>query len=1389
LAKPICQGQLYNPQVRKVSIKEGLSDRFVNHVYQDARGFVWLGCNYGLNRYDGNEIKIYTKENHQLRSNRMIGVFPLNDSVMILNHQIQLDVEKGCYQTQFSLFNPIKEKALPFEVLFEPIKDINVDNIQFIGDGILIDFDNQVYGMVESNNRIRLIKKGKLPGPIKNAHKSTQLAGRWWVMCRDSISQKGIIYCLDKNGISKGSPVLESLENPMQVYVGLYEDSLGNFYYSGKFDKDEVHEGDFEFFKCDKSGNSTVFSLNSEGKALNYQQDNDARLIFLEALGICVVPIDQRFDIFDWEGNLIAQTDVLMPNLDILSTTVDDHNRIWVLGADGAYVVALQAELFKKHLSSSQVDPYSTPGDQGFAMRAITEDAEGALWFCVENKEPLWKINHEGKAVTVASFTEAQKDFFLDGKFTANFAIQKDKKGQLWMTDDHYSLFRMDPKTEELERFTYPECKNGTYTAYNSGRPFANRCILLDDNADKVWVGHISGLSVLDKKKSYLEEYKVPGLEGIREVSWFHQNEMGIWIAAATGLYLLKPETGAIEHFHAKGDSLHYLPHSAFVHIYEDSAGTFWMASNQGGGLLRWNPTTKVFKKYTVNEGLSHNVIYAVYEDNYGDLWMSSNAGIMRFNKERETVDVYLPKDGIPHIEFNTMSHFQAKDGRIVFGGLNGAVEFHPKDFHSEEDAHQAQLQIVKYSVLDRVSGNYIDATSSLVLRPSIHLSGNFQSFILEFALLDYLAPEQNSYAYKIEGMDAAWHYINGNNIRIGNLPYGSYTLKVKGRGIGGQWSKNELHIPLQVPMPFYKSLWFIFLMILVGVLIIGSYVRWRIQRLQEAKDNLEEEVKKRTKKIAQQAEELKALDRVKSRFFANVSHELRTPLTLILGPLRRLLGKKELNYEIASPQLQVMERNSEQLLGLVEEILDLSKLEASKLEMNETVVSFHAYISRIFYSFEASAAYKKIQLELKNEASVQLYLLLDENKVEKIFNNLLSNAMKFTPVNGKIYLSVVELEDSLQIRVKDTGEGIHEADLPNIFDRFYQSKQEGKKAQGGTGIGLALAKELTTLIGGDLSVESTFGEGATFYFKLPKKTASKEDFLILETKLEKSETSFELVFPNIVVDATTTVLIVEDHSDMRAFIESIVGEYYTTICVGNGEEALDVLGKTTSRIDLIISDVMMPIMDGFQLLNTLKSSDNYRHLPVVMLTARVALEDKLHALRIGVDDYLTKPFIAEELMVRCHNLLKNYRERQAWSIKDAKEKVAKLEQEFRIEEAVSSQEKTVPSMSLEDQAWLMELERIVKKDCGNNNFTVEWLGGALAISVRNLQRRIKKLTGLTPKKYITEVRLQRARELFENRTYNTIAQVMHQVGFQKQDHFSKLFIERFGIHPKSFKI
>ncbi|MEM1324798.1 MAG: response regulator [Bacteroidota bacterium] len=539
-----------------------------------------------------------------------------------------------------------------------------------------------------------------------------------------------------------------------------------------------------------------------------------------------------------------------------------------------------------------------------------------------------------------------------------------------------------------------------------------------------------------------------------------------------------------------------------------------------------------------------------------------------------------------------------------------------------------------------------------------------------------------------------------------------------------------------------------IFLAVVLLILIVRNY----------------QKQKQTNQQLAAQAQQLAQLDQMKSRFFANASHELRTPLTLMLAPIKKLLQDDHLTPK-QHQMLNIAARNGKQLQQLTTEILNLRKLELGNLEVTAHPTLLYDFFSTHCAQFTSLADSKGIEYIIDVQIDRKVIGQIDQEKCRQLIYNLLSNAFKFTPSGGQIRCHVALQNGHLKFEVSDTGEGIHRDDLPHVFNRYFQTNRPEKPIEGGTGIGLALCKEYVELFDGKMEVKSALNQGSTFSAKFPIEIKETAVFVPNEitTPLVKN-TSIATKKSN----HQTHILIVEDHPDLGKYLKMVLSDHYQVTLVENGQAAWEYLftnenESPASKCDLILSDLMMPVMDGYQLSEKLKSHNATRHIPVVMLTARAELRDKLKALRIGVDDYLTKPFEEEELLVRIQNLL----ERQT------------IKKELQTED-----KKAVADISQEDQDWLLRFETYVQQQLSSDLLSVSLLADEFAMSEPTLFRQTKRLTGLSPLQYIKEVRLNKALHLLETQTYNSVSKVAYEVGYADHSAFARAFKKRFGKSP-----
>ena len=563
------------------------------------------------------------------------------------------------------------------------------------------------------------------------------------------------------------------------------------------------------------------------------------------------------------------------------------------------------------------------------------------------------------------------------------------------------------------------------------------------------------------------------------------------------------------------------------------------------------------------------------------------------------------------------------------------------------------------------------------------------------------------------------------------------------------------------------RRMLYAYLLLAFGLLFIMAAYGFYYQRKSSRKLSIQK------RQIEEQAQELRQLDDLKSRFFTNVSHELRTPLSLILGPIRSILNNNALTKE-DTHLLSMAANNGEQLNRLVNEILDFSKLESKQVVVQESPTNLFLFLEHLISRFEYVQLTNKIDFIFDFQPDREMRIDLDKVKMEKVINNLLSNAFKFTPVGGTISLRVVDEGEQIYYEVADTGRGIAPEDLPHVFERYYQTSH-GSTEEGGTGIGLALSNQYVQLFGGEMTVESELGKGSKFKVYLPKKVSLARASASGDSEVSTGPAIEEGQEKNGVVNQRS-ILVVEDNADLRSYLAYILGKRYELTTVAHGGEALEYLTTATKRPDLIISDLMMPVVDGFQLLNELRRTPQYSRIPIVMLTAKTNIRDKLKALRIGIDDYLVKPFMEEELVARVDNLLRYVSQEGAKNLTSAEE-----------EEILTRQNVGAIPKTQHDLEWLANLEQVVLIQLGDFHLTADMVARKMLMSRTQLFRKIKKLTGLTVNQYIQEMRFQEARKLLEDQSHRSVKSVALTVGFKHVKNFSQRFKDRFGRLPSSY--
>ncbi len=1349
-------------------MEEGLSHTDVQSIHQDREGFMWIGTNYGLNRFDGYHFKWFTQEKNGLQTNAVNHILEDDQGWLWL---INTGFRSSREVRTIDIFNPVTEQVVSFEEKFKtklPFAPTDINSFCASDEGRLAFVTKQKKLWVYSSaDGFEVHDLGIYPLSVESFSKHHTI---WCHASKTDDKLRDLIVEIDLKG-----KVVNRYEHefPFQHNFIAGIDKGDNLWYlsrnweNKRFEKNQKGR----IFKIDPSGMEHAFLL--EDSALPGGAVNLDLPLIADQYGFWLNPEKGNFWLHG-KGSFLGfhpasglSQELAATHKELAHPNVvffDKAGKAWVGTTFGLYVIELNPNPFR----SLAYDPEK---ENILPFRGITQDKQNTLWACIDRGAGwLGRFKTNGGAYETEIIGPEKAAWGRGYKY----GILSDEMGNIWFgSGQENSITRYNPVNNSLQLFPYQITNEGQVNIWS----------FYEDKNGVMWFGTdngVIGYIGADNSVALLPKLENISAKGGCIYQFFEDATGRVWLCTDDGLYQLDVERKFSVPYHPEGfDFLQ----SGIYHAHIDADGSFWLGSN-GLGLFKWNPESGAYLRITTADGLSDNTIYAVYEDDSGNLWLPTNYGINQFNKTTFLSKAFLEKDGVSGHEFNRISHYQGKDGRLYFGGINGLTTFHPKDIAKEQSTASQPLVITEFQQFDGEQNKLIERTASLRVTRKITMLPSDRYFRIAFALLEYINLENVQYAYRIEGIDKDWTFQKENSIQLSRLPYGKHFLRVKGQGADGQWSTNELSIAVEVLKPFYLQTWFL---VLCGAFLLISgptFYIMRTNQLIKQKQQLEMEIVRRTETIKEQAEELKSLEQLKSRFFANVSHELRTPLSLMIGPLDSILKRERDRPEKEQHLLEFVRNNSQHLLKLVNEILDLSKLETGRLEVKEEAVNLHDFLQPIVSQFSSFGDSESVKMQFDYQADPGLNIMLDANKFEKIVHNFLSNAIKFSPQGTVVKLKVEATDGNLLVSVTDQGPGIHPDDLPHIFDRFYQSKLLEAPTQGGTGIGLSLAAELAELLGGKIWAESEWGRGSVFYFHFPVKKVDSPQSAVISPQPSKSVTELpaaELPTADCrTAELKPTILIVEDNPDLRSYMQLLLEDEYHVITAENGKAAWDLL--TNSPIsqfpnsqfpDLIISDLMMPVMDGFQLLEKIKSHETLRHLPVIMLTARADVRVKLRALRIGVDDYLTKPFVEEELQVRIKNLLHNYRER-----------VRALAENGHGDEK-SLPEK--PGMAAADAEWLEQVEAVFSKTLSDAQFKIDWVAGQVHLSERQFDRRLKQLTGLTPNNYLREMRLQRAKDFLHEGKYSSVKEVGFAVGFSSTKYFSGLFQDRFGVLPSAY--
>lgn len=1136
--------------------------------------------------------------------------------------------------------------------------------------------------------------------------------------------------------------------NGNTCWLALYADNL---YYT----KDNF-ETPLQAFK-DADGNE-IF----KGDIINWQVNGPHNCVYIASLNGLT------------EINLTNGKTRRLLNTYVRALQFRSDDELWVGAESGLYIYNLTTDKVT-HLTVPNQDDFYALSDN--AIYSLCRDKENGMWI----GSYFGGVNYYPYQWTYFEKFYPRDDLRYFGRRVREICESND--GTLWIGTEDKGLFNFDPKTGKIEPFEHPAiyqnvhglCMDGddlwvgTFSGglnrvnlrtrqvrhYSKGESensmIANDAFAIcKTTTGDVWVGTTSGL--LKYNRSTDDFTRIPQLRNMFTYSILEDFNGNLWFATfSNGVFCYNVRTQQWRNYLSNEKDSTSLSYNKVISIYEDSKKRLWFMT-LGEGFCRYNPETDNFTRYDMSQGFPSNTIYKMVEDKRGNLWITSNYGLVCFNPDTGSKHAYTTANGLLSNQFNFQSGYCDKEGRIYLGSINGFIAFDPETF--VDNTFLPPVVITDFYLFNkRLSVNSPDSPlkKSIIYSDEIELEANQNSFSFQVAALSYQAPEMNGLEYKLEGFDREWYAVGRNStINYSNLPYGSYKLRIKGSNSDGKWNEKERVLDIHIRPPFYLSVWAYVIYVVLALCSLAAIIfyfrRRTLLKHQQTMEKFEREKER----------ELYAS---KIDFFTNVAHEIRTPLTLIKSPLENVLTSKSVSDEIRD-DLEIMDLNTNRLLDLVNQLLDFRKTETQGFQLDFVECNVSDLLQTTYKRFKPLAREKG--LELTVDVPENLYASVDKEGLTKIISNLLTNAMKYSETYISIKLGVED--DKLVLSMCNDGAIVPVEMREEIFKPFIQYKTGVLRSVSGTGIGLALARSLAELHEGTLRMADST-ESNCFLLTLPLKHAQTVTIGRKEPVASEGsagEGGAELASKQY----RYTLLVVEDSLEMQSFVVKQLSSEYQVLTALNGVEALNVLKEHT--VNLVITDIMMPEMDGLELCEHLKSELDYSHIPIILLTAKTTLQAKIEGMKLGADVYIEKPFSVEYLKVCVSNLLSN-RE--------------KLRASFAHSPFVQT---GTMAMTKADETFLKTLKEVVVANMQNPDFCLDDMASLLNMSRSSLNRKIKGILDMTPNDYIRLERLKKAAQLLKEGECK-INEVCYMTGFNTPSYFTKCFQKQFGILPKDF--
>lgn len=1335
-----------------LSVADGLSQNSVRCLLQDSKGFMWFGTEEGLNRYDGYNFKLYqnrandttslsgndirsiiedsrgfiwvgttaglnildrnTNNFRRIRFARDTGDMAKRNFIFSLYEDREGDVWIGTldgfylYRHQLRSFEYFG--AFNGEPLLQTMSFYQDRNERF-----WIGTETSFYHFNKKNGEVRRYGQGDLPISLTGVPSVIE-------------DKNGALWVGTYNGLLRGE-MIETTEGALPHYQfrAVYPE-LADF---------RANKNMIRCMTTDIKGNIWIGTfdglliLNPEKESFWGYQQNESLPGSLSANFIRAICRDKRGDI--WLGTIMG----------------------------GINIYHADNTGFKSYLSD-----WARTRMQGRIVHALDEDDKGNLWVGTREgglsyldikNEKVTTYIHQDQSTTGISINEVR-------------AVMADQRGQVWISTYFGGLNRLDPETQKFTHYRHRPAEPYSLSAENSND-------ILEDSHGRIWIAtHGGGLDLYDPSVDGFRHYRHDpfqdnSLSSNILVSLFEDSEEQLWIATRhSGLNKMDLCTGKITRFRYQGGENGSISSDAVTVIHQDEKGILWVGT-EDAGLNRYNSKTGCFTAFRKTDGLPSDAIHGILEDEKGALWLSTNKGLSRFDPDRKLFTNYDQSDGLADNQFIRNSSLKNSKGQLLFGGINGFTLLEPEKI--QQNGYVPPVIITGFQLFNREVPigsrdsplqQHISQTSEITLK-------NHQSvFSFDFVALNYLHSAKNQYAYRLIGLDDEWNYVGGKrSVDFTTLPAGEYVFQVKASNNAGIWNEVGESIRIQVLPPWFKTGWAYSIYAVVLGLLLLAYRNFSLLRLRE---------KHELKLVRLEKEKAEEINAMKLRFFTDISHELRTPLTLVLGPIEKLTALARGHADMKK-YLATIQSNGNYLLKLINELMDFRKVEAGKMTVCPEEADLVQQIASVERAFQQRAEQDRIGFQVITDLK-KAKGLFDIGILYKVLYNLLSNAFKFTPAGGKVLLklSAVRKDERsyFRIDITDNGTGIPEKDLDQLFQPFYQVKGKSAKNEIGTGIGLALTKRLVELHEGFISVSSRAGQGTTFRVELPalrhlpasgEKTLSTGSGIWPPADAAHDGEKESVVAPSR-PSSKPKILLVEDNDQMRHYLVDCLREHYEIIAVSNGQEGWE--ATKTAQPEVIVTDIMMPTMDGIELCHKLKKDILTSHIPVIFLTARTSVEHRIKGLLTGADAYLTKPFSSDHLHAVIQNLLFN--RKQLWKA-------------FSTGNFTNRTESMLGPL---DQRFMDQIQEVVDRQLKNAEFNVEQFAREMAMSRSYFHRKLKALTGFSASEFLRDYRLRQALGLMiENKL--TISEIAYEVGFSSPNYFGRCFRKKYGKSPSEY--